>query len=33
MKNKYQGNLAAGHEVSWSQMDLYFTRKIWENSL
>lgn len=24
MKNKYQGTLAAGHEVACSQMEMYF---------
>lgn len=33
MKNKYQGSLAAGHELAWSQTETYFTFKIQENSL
>lgn len=32
-KNKYQGTLAAGHEVAGSQTEMYFTLKIKENCL
>lgn len=32
-KNKYQGTLAAGHEVAESQMEMHFTFKIHENNL
>lgn len=33
MKNKYHGTLAAGHEVAWSQIEMYFTFKIRESRL